>query len=87
VKELKEYENKVLKERAEGLESVSHPLDEFCEELEKKIGEVKKELEEIRKPFGKWDSFGDCVSDMKSKGYSEESAKRICGSLKAKLEG
>ncbi|MEM1801101.1 MAG: hypothetical protein QXF58_05115, partial [Desulfurococcaceae archaeon] len=51
-------------------------------DIEKAISEV----EELMKPFGKWENFQDCVDDMKSKGYDEESAKRICGSLQAKLE-
>lgn len=38
-------------------------------------------------PFGKWKDFGSCVTDMQSKGYSEESAKKICGDLQSKLEG
>lgn len=38
-------------------------------------------------PFGKWRDFADCLLDMKKQGYSEESAKRICGSLQSKLEG
>jgi len=37
-------------------------------------------------PFGKWESFEDCVADFVSKGKSEELAKRICGALKARLE-
>lgn len=43
-------------------------------------------LNEIQKPFGKWKNFQDCVNDMKSKGYSEDSAKNICGKLQSKLE-
>ncbi len=39
-------------------------------------------------PFGPWDSFDDCISDMMGKqGYDEETAKKVCGALKAKLEG
>jgi HK97 family phage prohead protease len=46
-----------------------------------------KEFENwIQKPFGKWSSFADCESDMRSRGYSEDSAKRICGYLQNKLE-
>ena len=41
---------------------------------------------EVMKPFGKWKNFADCVSDMKSRGYSEDSAKRICGKLQSELE-
>jgi len=47
--------------------------------------DLKKALRDVRKPFGKWQSFDDCVRDMKSQGYNDESAKRICGSLQAKL--
>lgn len=86
VRDLKEYEKKVLENRIESNEAIGCPADEFAGELLKKIEDVKKQVEEIMKPFGKWDSFADCVSDMKSKGYSEESAKRICGSLQSKLE-
>lgn len=38
-------------------------------------------------PFGVWEDFNACVTDMIRKGYDGESAKRICGSLKARLEG
>ena len=37
-------------------------------------------------PFGKWADFQGCLDDMKSQGKSDDSAKRICGSLQAKLE-
>ena len=48
---------------------------------EKKIGE----------PFGPWASFEICVADMRKhyvrKHYDEETAKRVCGALKKRLEG
>lgn len=47
---------------------------------------LAKQMQEVQKPFGKWKDFDDCVNDMKSQGYSEDSAKRICGALKARLE-
>jgi len=37
-------------------------------------------------PFGKWNRFEDCVRDFISQGKDEESARRICGALKARLE-
>lgn len=37
-------------------------------------------------PFGKWQDFESCILDMKNQGHDEESAKRICGSMKAKVE-
>ena len=37
-------------------------------------------------PFGKWENFDSCVKDFVSQGKPEESAKRICGALKARLE-
>jgi HK97 family phage prohead protease len=86
INELKEYESWVNERRAEEIEEFHTPYDEFCDRLDKQLDDLWKELVDIVKPFGKWDSFDDCVSDMKSKGYSEESAKRICGSLQAKLE-
>jgi len=91
IEELKRYEDEVLRDRAESLEEGYCPEDEFSGDIEyieyeKKFVELRKQLEEIKKPFGEWDSFQDCVNDMKSQGYSEESAKRICGSLQAKLE-
>ncbi|RLG68942.1 hypothetical protein DRN93_01495, partial [archaeon] len=46
---------------------------------------VDEAIIEVMKPFGKWENFDDCVSDMKSQGYDEESAKRICGKLQAEL--
>jgi len=86
INELKQYERRVNERRAEEIEEFHSPYDEFCDWLDKQLDDLWKELVDIVKPFGKWDSFNDCVSDMKSKGYSEESAKRICGSLQAKLE-
>lgn len=39
-------------------------------------------------PFGKWADFGACVADMKRKfGYSDETAKRVCGKLQSQLGG
>ncbi len=37
-------------------------------------------------PFGKWENFDSCVKDFVSQGKPEESAKRICGALQARLE-
>jgi len=37
-------------------------------------------------PFGKWKNFDSCVKEFVSQGKPEESAKRICGALKARLE-
>jgi hypothetical protein len=36
-------------------------------------------------PFGKWQDFDACVSDFKAQGKDEDSAKKICGALQAKL--
>ncbi len=36
-------------------------------------------------PFGKWRDFDACVSDYKGQGKTEDSAKKICGDLQAKL--
>jgi len=36
-------------------------------------------------PFGKWKDFDDCVRDFISRGKDEESARRICGYLQARL--
>ncbi|RLC71306.1 MAG: hypothetical protein DRI26_05400 [Chloroflexi bacterium] len=36
-------------------------------------------------PFGKWKDFNDCVQDMISQGHDEESARKICGALQARL--
>ena len=36
-------------------------------------------------PFGKWRDFEDCVKDFSSRGFSEESARRLCGYLQARL--
>jgi len=38
-------------------------------------------------PFSGYISFDACVVDQISKGKSEESARKICGSLQAKVEG
>jgi len=36
-------------------------------------------------PFGKWRDFEDCVRDFMGRGLDEDSAKRLCGYLQAKL--
>jgi hypothetical protein len=36
-------------------------------------------------PLGPWKDFGSCVAAQKEKGYSDESAKKICGSIEAKM--
>jgi len=36
-------------------------------------------------PFGKWQDFDACVTDFKSQGKDEESARKICGALQARL--
>src|SRR3990172_1937952 len=38
-------------------------------------------------PFGGYADFNACVADQIKKGHSKESAKKICGSIKAKVEG
>jgi HK97 family phage prohead protease len=37
-------------------------------------------------PFSGYENFAACVADQKSKGKSDESAKKICGALQAKTE-
>jgi dsRNA-specific ribonuclease len=38
-------------------------------------------------PLGKWSSFGQCVGAQKRMGHSDESARKICGSIQAETEG
>lgn len=38
-----------------------------------------------KRPFGPWDSWDDCLEEM-LKRYDEETAKKVCGALKAELE-
>lgn len=40
-------------------------------------------------PFGKWNSFGECQTEMMGapNNYDEETAKKVCGKLQARLEG
>jgi|GEM_PF-4604014 len=38
-------------------------------------------------PIGDYENFAACVADQIKKGKSEESAKKICGALQAKVEG
>lgn len=71
------------------LESSAMPKEEVkIEQLPTDNSQLIKEdkVVEVKKPFLHWDSFDDCVSDMRRKGYDEDSAKRICGSLQAKYE-
>ena len=35
-------------------------------------------------PLGHWKSFGQCVGAQKRMGHSDESARKICGSIEAK---
>jgi len=86
LKELKELEAALIEARSAEIEGMSIPVDEYYELLNKQLEDLRKEIVEILKPFGKWESFDDCVKDMKEQGYSEDSAKRICGSLQAELE-
>ncbi len=37
-------------------------------------------------PMGKFANFAECISAQKSKGHSTESAYKICGYLKHKIE-
>ncbi len=37
-------------------------------------------------PFAKWPDFDACVNEQTGKGHSEDSAKRICGAIKARVE-
>ena len=39
-------------------------------------------------PFGKWKNWEDCISDIRKKNpdYSEETVRKGCGKLQAKLE-
>jgi len=60
------------------------------QEKELTDAEIEKVVEDlifIQKPFGRWKNFNDCVKWMRNRGYSADSSKRICGKLKAKLEG
>lgn len=47
---------------------------------------VQDNKTEVKMPFAGYDDFDACVSDQKSKGKSDESAKKICGYLKHKTE-
>ena len=38
-------------------------------------------------PLGRWKSFGQCVGAQKRMGYSDESARKICGKIQAETEG
>lgn len=40
----------------------------------------------VQKPFASYENWEACVADQKSKGHSEESAKKICGKIKAQTE-
>ena len=38
-------------------------------------------------PIGKYATFGQCVGAQKRLGHSDESARKICGTIQAKTEG
>jgi len=42
---------------------------------------------EVKEPFGPWKDWDDCMRAMKKEGYDDETARKICGKLKKKLEG
>ena len=46
---------------------------------------IEQKGEILQKPFGPWEDFAACLSDMKGK-YDEETAKKVCGALKRDLE-
>jgi len=83
---LKDYERDVAEIRSEEAESLGAPWDELYQKIREDLEYVKKALVDIAKPFGRWESFDDCVKDMQSKGYSEETSKKICGHLQNVLE-
>jgi len=41
----------------------------------------------IKIPFGKYKDFAACVRDQKTKGFSEDRAKRICATIHKKITG
>lgn len=83
---LKDYERDVAEIRSEEAESLGSPWDGLYQKILEDLEYVKKALVDIAKPFGRWESFDDCVKDMQGKGYSEETSKRICGHLQNVLE-
>jgi hypothetical protein len=46
----------------------------------------KTERRKKNLPFGRWEDFEACVLDMKDQGHSLESANKICGAIKARVE-
>lgn len=56
-------------------------------EVKKSKVEKGDEYVEIRKPFAGFENFDDCVKKMKERGYDDESARKICGSLYWEYEG
>ena len=69
-------------------------FNELTDEEKQKVHNVatiarEKEIEQkgeiLQKPFGPWEDFDACLSDMKGK-YDEETAKKVCGALKRDLE-
>lgn len=62
--------------------------EENMSEKEDLIKDLAKGFEyiDIQKPFAGFENFNECVLAQKKRGHSEESAKRICGWLKARTE-
>ena len=58
------------------------------EKLEEKVKEfIEKDFVEVRKPFAGFKDWDDCMRHMKEEqGYDEETAKKVCGKLKAEYE-
>ena len=47
---------------------------------------VIKAYDLIKKPFADYKDFSDCLADQKANGHDEDSAKKICGAIKARVE-
>ncbi len=55
-------------------------------EAEEFMGKMLKKYSDIQKPFAGFENFDSCVEAQMDKGNSEESAKKICGSIQARTE-
>jgi len=65
-------------------EESESPFDQIAQSTQKEKEDGK---DDVGKPFGPWESFEGCVTQMQDEqGYDEETAEQVCGSLQAELK-
>ncbi|OYT64175.1 hypothetical protein B6U67_00805 [Methanosarcinales archaeon ex4484_138] len=81
------YQEPVRTRDAVAMKMYGKPFDELTDEQKQKVHETVtgEKSDVIYKPFGPWKDWDDCMKEMRQR-YDEETAQKVCGKLKAKLE-